>query len=105
MVDRDLVLRRLADLDLYRRQVAEYGGVSPEEYGRDWKTQRIVERTLQMAIEACLDIGNHLIVDQKLRVPNSYSDVFQVLAEARILSDGERDSMVHMAGFRNLLVH
>ena len=45
MVDADLLRRKLADLDLYLRQVAEFRGVTVEEYGRDWKVQRIVERT------------------------------------------------------------
>jgi uncharacterized protein YutE (UPF0331/DUF86 family) len=32
-------------------QVGESRDITPEEYRKDWKTQRIIERTLQMAIE------------------------------------------------------
>jgi uncharacterized protein YutE (UPF0331/DUF86 family) len=55
VIDRDLLLRKLADLAQYVDQVSEFRSVSVEDYRRNWKTQRIVERTLQMAIEACLD--------------------------------------------------
>jgi uncharacterized protein YutE (UPF0331/DUF86 family) len=30
----------------------------------DWKTQRIVDRTLQIAIEACLDVASHVVADR-----------------------------------------
>jgi uncharacterized protein YutE (UPF0331/DUF86 family) len=49
MVDRDLIRRKLADLEQYVAQLAEYRGLTPEEYRRDWRTQRIVERTLDYA--------------------------------------------------------
>jgi hypothetical protein len=49
VVDRDLVLRKLADLDTYARQLGEFRGLSAEEYRADWKVQRIVDRTLQLA--------------------------------------------------------
>ncbi|MGH7339218.1 MAG: type VII toxin-antitoxin system HepT family RNase toxin [Candidatus Rokuibacteriota bacterium] len=105
MVDRDLVLRKLADLDLYLGQVSEYRAIAADEYRRDWKTQRIVERTLQMAIEVCVDVANHVIADQGLRVPATYADAFDVLAEAGLLPGPERDTMVRIVGFRNVVVH
>jgi uncharacterized protein YutE (UPF0331/DUF86 family) len=105
MVDRDLLLRKLADLDLYLDQVSEYRGISVEQYQADWKIQRIVERTLQMAIEVCVDVANHVIADRGLRVPATYAEAFDVLAEANLLSGAERAAMVRMVGFRNVIVH
>ncbi len=64
MVDRDLILRKLAELQQYFEQVSEYRGVSVDEYRRDWKIQRIVERALQIAIEACVDVATHIIADR-----------------------------------------
>ncbi|MGH7266240.1 MAG: type VII toxin-antitoxin system HepT family RNase toxin [Candidatus Rokuibacteriota bacterium] len=105
MVDRDLVLRKLADLDLYLSQVSEYRGITLEDYRGDWKVQRIVERTLQVAIEVCVDIANHVIADRGLRVPATYADAFDVIGEAGLLPGVERDAMVRMVGFRNVIVH
>lgn len=51
LVDKSLVLRRIADLQRYLEQVREFAGITLEAYESDWKTQRIVERTLQMMIE------------------------------------------------------
>ena len=71
MVDRDLILRKLANLDLYVRQVSEYRDLTVEQYRKDWKIQRIIERSLQMAIEVCADIATHVIADRGLRVPTT----------------------------------
>lgn len=105
MVDRDLLLRKLADLEVYLSQLSEYRGLSVEEYRGDWKTQRIVERTLQIAIEACVDIASHVIADRALRVPATYAETFEVLGDARLLEPELRDAMVRMAKCRNVIVH
>ena len=105
MVDRDLILRKLAELDQYVAQVAEYRNITVDEYRRDWKTQRIVERTLQMAIEACVSVATYAIADRGLRVPATYSEAFEVLGEAGLLDPGLQAAMVRMAKFRNVIVH
>ncbi len=105
MVDRDLLLRKLADLDVYVAQVGEFGAITAAEYRREWKTQRIVERTLQMAIELCADVASHIIADRKLRVPTTYAEAFEILEEAGILTPAQRESMVRMSGFRNIIIH
>ena len=65
MVDTLLIGRKIADMDVYLGQIREYSGISVAAYKNDWKVQRIVERTLQILIELCLDIANHLISDKK----------------------------------------
>jgi uncharacterized protein YutE (UPF0331/DUF86 family) len=105
VVDRDLILRKLADLELYVSQISEYRDITIEQYRKDWKTQRIVERTLQMAIETCADVANHVIADRGLRVPATYAEAFEVLAEAGLLNAGLREAMIRMSQFRNVIVH
>jgi uncharacterized protein YutE (UPF0331/DUF86 family) len=60
MVDKTLVLREIAEVEEYLEQLQEYKGLKDEAYSNDWKTQRIVERTLQIIIETCVDIANHI---------------------------------------------
>lgn len=105
MVDRTLVLRKIADLDQYLAQIQDYAATTVEQYAQDWKTQRIVERTLQMMVETCLDIAGHVIADQQLRVPDNYADSFKVLNENEIIGDRLLKPMVEMARFRNIIVH
>lgn len=105
MVDRSLLLRKLSDLNDLSTQMGEYRGISARRYAGDWKTQRIVERTLQMMVEICLDVANHLISDKGYRRPVGYADHFTVLHENGVLSSRLTARMEKMAKFRNLIVH
>jgi uncharacterized protein YutE (UPF0331/DUF86 family) len=71
----------------------------------DIRSQRFIERTLHIIIEACFDIVHHIISDEGLREPSSYADAFLVLAENRILDFDAAQKYVLMAQFRNKLVH
>ena len=105
MVDSDLVRRKLTELSEYVSQVSEYRDVTAEQYRADWKIQRIVERTLQMAIEACVDIASHMVADRGLRAPATYADTFEILVQSGLLSPDLGEAMVKMTGFRNVIVH
>jgi len=58
-----------------------------------------------VAIETCIDAGQHVISSEELRAPTDYADVFAVLGEARFLPAGVVPVLQDMARFRNLLVH
>ncbi|MEJ5360987.1 MAG: DUF86 domain-containing protein [Spirochaetota bacterium] len=105
LVNTPLILRKILDLENYYTQIQEYSAITLEEYTASWKTQRIVERTLQMMIETCTDIANHIISDKGLRPPDSYSDTFKVLLENSIINEKLFDTMSKMAKFRNIIVH
>ncbi|MGA2975624.1 MAG: DUF86 domain-containing protein [Spirochaetia bacterium] len=105
MVDRILVLRKLDQLEAYGRQLSEFKNISLQQYREDWKAQRIVERTLQIMIETCVDITNHVIADSRMRAPKSYADSFTVLQEKGIISKEIHAQLVGMAKFRNVIVH
>ncbi len=105
MVDETLILRKLSELDEYYKQIKEYENITAAEYSGDWKIQRIVERTLQMMIETCVDIAGHIIADAGYRIPSSYSDSFKVLQQEKILSDKLFSALEKMAKFRNIVVH
>lgn len=105
MVDRDLVLRRIAALDEYLLQLADYRDIDLETYQSDWKTQRIIERTLQLVVESCMDLADHIVADERLKVPDTAAAAFESLAEHGILTGALGRSLGRMVGFRNILVH
>ena len=105
MVDKLLLGRKLTQMETYLSQIREYSKISVTAYKNDWKIQRIVERTLQILIELCIDIANHLISDKGMRLPTGYADTFKVLAENRIISKNLFKTMEKMAKFRNVVVH
>jgi uncharacterized protein YutE (UPF0331/DUF86 family) len=100
-----MIGRKLAQLDTYLQQVGDFSTLSLSQYKKDWKTQRIVERTLHILIEVCIDIANHIIADRQMRLPTGYADAFQVLLEERVIGKKLGDTLVKMAKFRNVVVH
>ncbi len=105
MVDKTLVMRKLSEMEEYLYQIREFTSIKKEDYSRDWKVQRIIERTLQMMIELAVDISAHLISDKRLRVPTGYADTFRVLFEGGLIERDLYEVLVQMAKFRNIVVH
>lgn len=105
MVDQTLILRKLAEIDAYIAQISEFKSLTVQEYQNDWKTQRIIDRTLHLMVEICIDIAGHIISDKKFRIPDSYADGFRILHENSIISDELIGPMEKVAKFRNIIVH
>ena len=105
MVDKALVLRKLAELEECLGQIREYTNTTVEQYSSDWKIQRIIERTLQIMIETCVDIAGHIISDRGYRIPKSYADTFGVLYEEKLIGKELFDTMEKIAKFRNIVIH
>lgn len=87
------------------KQIKEYEDITISDYRKEWKIQRIVERTLHLMIEACIDIANHIISDQGLRPPSTYEDAFLVMEEGGIINKNLGTGLQKMAKFRNIIVH
>lgn len=105
MVDKDIILRKLTELEIYSNQLQEFSGITVQNYREHWKTQRIVERTLQIMIESCADLANHILSDRGMRAPTSYADTFKILLENHVIDAELFATMEKMAKFRNIVVH
>ncbi|MEW6213757.1 MAG: DUF86 domain-containing protein [Nitrospirota bacterium] len=105
LVDKAVVIRKISELEVYQKQIKEFSDITLQGYKADWKIQRIVERTLQMMIETCADIANHIVSDRGMRTPTSYSDTFKVLLENNVIDSELFTTMEKMAKFRNVVVH
>jgi uncharacterized protein YutE (UPF0331/DUF86 family) len=104
-VDRELIATRVAKIRVELQHLARLKTSSPEDFFRSSIEQHAVERELQIVIEACLDIGHHVISREGLRRPGDYRDVFTVLREAGIIDADLGRRLEDMASFRNRLVH
>ncbi len=105
MIEESVLIQRLSALEEYLADLDEI------KKDLDWSKfnskiiRRYVERTLQMATEACLDIANHIISYEGYREPEDNKDVFKVLSENDIIAEDLRDELIKMAKFRNVIVH
>ena len=60
---------------------------------------------LQVSIECCLDVTNHIIASEGFRAPKDYGDSFKVIEEENIIPADFSAKLIQMAKFRNRLVH
>jgi uncharacterized protein YutE (UPF0331/DUF86 family) len=58
-----------------------------------------------VAIEASIDLSNHLISQNNFPIPESYADSFKILKDEGVLSPELTLKLMDMARFRNRLVH
>ena len=71
----------------------------------DIHEQRFVEHTLQMAIQAALDVASHVVSDRRLGEPRTNRELFDLLARDYWIPEALADSLRRMVGFHNVLVH
>jgi len=81
------------------------GELSFEEFKGNREHYRTAERSLQITIECCHDIANHIISAFQMERPDRYESVFNILGENGVVPKGFVETLVSMAKFRNLLVH
>jgi uncharacterized protein YutE (UPF0331/DUF86 family) len=106
VVDRYVVQTRLAKIREYVALLRRIRRVAGEErFVQDPLIYGNAERYLQLAIQAVLDISNHLVADRQLRLPADSRELFSLLATHKILPAPLAKRLVPMAGFRNILVH
>ncbi len=96
------LLRNLATYTGYLRNLAK---IERDTFLRDPEKIGAARYYLQVAIEVCIDLGNHLIASERWRAPKDYRDVFSVLQENGVLPVEFVQTLRQMAGVRNLLVH
>ena len=101
----EAILRRLGRL---REEVAHLRALAAlpeaEFFGR-FENVAAAERCLQVAIQACLDMANHLLALLGEPAPPDYGGLFTGLAVAGVLEPNFAEQLRRMAGFRNILVH
>jgi len=76
-----------------------------EELLQDLYLQDIIERNLEVAAQAVIDIANRIISLEGLEKPRDYYGAIIRLGEAGILSFEFSEKLAPIAGFRNILVH
>jgi uncharacterized protein YutE (UPF0331/DUF86 family) len=103
MTDPELVAKKLAFIETCVRELQTLA--RPERIEDDLREERFVEHTLQLAIQAALDVGSHIVSDERLGEPETSRDVFRLLGRTGIVPADLLDRLEQMAGFRNVVVH
>jgi uncharacterized protein YutE (UPF0331/DUF86 family) len=105
VVRKEIIRKRLNKLDEYLGVLKKLQRYSFKEFTVDPERYGSAERYLHLAIEAVIDMGNHVIADLELGVVNWYSDIPKLMADKEYISSELEEKWTRMIGFHNTLVH
>jgi uncharacterized protein YutE (UPF0331/DUF86 family) len=103
VTDRDLLAKKLARIETCVHEIRTLGRLGAMR--TDLREQRFVERTLQIAIQAVIDVASHVISDEHLGEPETNRDMMDLLERNGWVPAALAADLRAMVGFRNLLVH
>lgn len=105
MVKPEVVRRRLERLTEYLTVLKRFQDYDLETFLSDPEHYGSAERFLQLAIEATLDVGSHIVAEENLGTIDQSRDVPRRLREHGDISEDLEQRWIRMIGFRNILVH
>jgi uncharacterized protein YutE (UPF0331/DUF86 family) len=103
MTDVALVRKKLASIESCLSDLQRLA--TPLAIDTDLRERRFIEHTLQIAIQAALDVASHIVSDRRLGEPRTNRELFDLLHQDGWLDAGLTTALRNMAGFRNVLVH
>jgi uncharacterized protein YutE (UPF0331/DUF86 family) len=102
MTDEDLIAKKLAFIETCVRELRT---ANLDAVDDDVREERFVEHTLQIAVQAALDVASHIVSDERLGEPATNKELFDLLARNEWLDHALVAPLRDMVGFRNVIVH
>jgi uncharacterized protein YutE (UPF0331/DUF86 family) len=105
MIDQPKTTRLLERLRAYVAELRRLGAIPADAFLADPDKVGNAKYHFVVAIEACIDLANHVIAAEGFRTPKDNADTFTVLVEHGAVEDSLEQPLRSMARFRNRLVH
>lgn len=105
MADPEVIEGLFRNLDTYLEPLRQLALLSGTELAKDRISLGAAKYYLQVSIECCIDIANHIIARHRFRAPETYADSLAVLAEHQIIDPEFLPIAQKMVRMRNRLVH
>lgn len=103
--DKDRVTKLSSESFDALKRLTDLSALSQEDFLADPYKVAAAKYFLVVSIEAAIDMCNHVISRNKLRVPEDYADAFKIIGEAGAFPKEFVEKLMKMARFRNRLVH
>ena len=105
MVSLEKIFEKFSLLDEYLELLKKIAKTPRDKFLKDKILIGSAKYYLQVSIECCLDVANHIIAAERFRVPRDYADSFKVIEEQALVPEDLGKRLQQMAKFRNRLVH
>ena len=98
-----VIAQKLQTLDEVINELRSLGTVDADQLIKDWRTQRAIERDLQVLVEVVIDICQRLLSHANQSPAATSSDAISRCIQLGILTEDE--AYQQMVRFRNFIVH
>ncbi len=105
MINREKIESLLGELNSFLKSLEDLQNFSVEEYLKEKRNVYSGRYLLQVSIETCINISNHIVSRMKFGLPKEYADAFRLLNKNDIISDELLGKLILMTRFRNRIVH
>jgi uncharacterized protein YutE (UPF0331/DUF86 family) len=105
MVEPDVIARRLLSLSEALKELERPAAADARALAGDAVLRAAVERWLQVAVEACMDVAYHVVASEGWTPPESGRAAFASLAAHGKMSLDLAARLGSAAALRNVLVH
>jgi uncharacterized protein YutE (UPF0331/DUF86 family) len=100
----DVILNKISVIERCMNRVKVVYENNPENL-KDYTKQDSIILNIQRACEASIDLAMHIVAEQKLGLPQTSRDAFDMLHGALIIDENTVKRLKAMVGFRNIAVH
>lgn len=101
----DVLINKAAAIERCVARAREEYNRDSDHFSTDYSRQDAAVLNILRACEAALDMGQHLVRRERLGVPQSARDVFELLARAAWIDTALVGRLKKMIGYRNIAVH
>jgi uncharacterized protein YutE (UPF0331/DUF86 family) len=101
----DVIINKIQSIQRCIQRAREEYEADREGFSVNWTRQDAALLNVLRACETAIDLANYVIRTEKLGIPVSSADSFNLLRVANIIDDNLAERMEKMVGFRNTVVH
>lgn len=100
----DVILNKVNVIECCIGRVQKVYADNPESLN-DFTKQDSIVLNIQRACEASIDLAMHIVSEQRLGLPQTGREAFDMLQEASIIDGKASNRMKAMVGFGNIAIH
>lgn len=99
------ILEKLNQMNNYLNELEDIFPGTESEYLSNLMAKRACEKTIELAIEAVIDIVSLIVSGYQLGFPDSEDSLINILEKKKVISPETTNRIKQMKGFRNILIH
>ena len=100
----DVILNKISVIERCKNRILDVYDQNPDNL-KDFTKQDSIILNVQRACEACIDLAMHIVAQERLGLPQTSRDAFDILQSHSIIEEKIAYRLKAMVGFRNIAVH